>query len=106
MDIAETASAGAAVRAIFGGATTLRVAASLLFTLSPLDGELSSAAQASDIVRIAKASGEADLTGPISKWPTVQSCIEPRSELVLEPYWREFDEKAIFGCAFSGSLNS
>jgi hypothetical protein len=86
---------------IFNQLIAFRVVASILFTLSLLSSQLTLASQSSDIVRVAEVSGEADLTRSISKWPTVQSCTDPKSKLILEPYWQEFNEKGdLWVCFF------
>jgi hypothetical protein len=86
---------------IFNQLIAFRVVASILFTLALLGSQLTLASQSSDIVRVAEVSGEADLTRSISKWPTVQSCTDPKSKLILEPYWQEFNEKGdLWVCFF------
>lgn len=101
MDKRGTASSGAPVGTLFGKLQGSRVASVLLLTLSLLGGEVSSAAQSSDILRVAETSGEENLTGSISKYPTVQSCLEPNSTLNLEPHWRDFGDKTdLWVCFF------
>jgi hypothetical protein len=79
----------------------VRVFAAILFLFALFSSQLIVASQSSDIVRLAEASGEADLAHSISKWSTVQSCIDPKSKLILEPHWQEFNEKGdLWVCFF------
>ncbi|CAN7620444.1 hypothetical protein [Rhizobium sp. LjRoot258] len=101
MDKPGIALSGAPVGMLFGKLKAIRVTAVFLLTLSLLSGEVSLAAQSSDILRVAETSGEKDLTGSISKYPSVQSCLEPNSKLRLEPYWRDLNEKSdLWVCFF------
>ncbi|MHC2296359.1 hypothetical protein [Rhizobium mongolense] len=101
MDNADITPSGTPVGNIFNQLTAVRVAAAIVFTLSLPGSELTLASQTSDIVRVAEASGEPDLAHSISEWSAVQSCIDPKSKLVLEPYWQAFNEKSdLWVCFF------